>query len=44
MQSYVSDVMVELRLCRMTSREAACTARGTGLDLVDKIWLYTKIR
>jgi len=43
-QSYVSDVMVELRLCRMTSREAACTARGAGLDLVDEIWLYTKIR
>jgi len=25
-QCYASDVMVELRLCRMTSREAACTA------------------
>jgi len=31
-QSYVSDVIVELRLCRMTSRETACTAWGTGLD------------
>jgi len=25
-QSYASDVIVELRLCEMTSREAACTA------------------
>jgi len=25
-QSYTSDVMVELRLCRMTPREATCTA------------------
>ena len=25
-QCYASDVIVELRLCRMTLREAACTA------------------
>jgi len=31
-QSYVSDIIVELKLCIMTSREAACTAQGTGLD------------
>ena len=26
------DIIVELRLGYMTSRVAACTARGTGLD------------
>jgi len=31
-QCYVNDVIVELKLCGVTSREAACTARGTGLD------------
>ena len=31
-QCYVSDIIVELRLCIMTSREAARTAQGTGLD------------
>ena len=25
-ECYASDVMVELRLCEMTSKEAACTA------------------
>jgi len=27
-----NDITVELRLCVMMSRVAACTARGTGLD------------
>ena len=35
-QCYASDVMVELRPCGMTSREAACTAKKPHQPRIEK--------